>query len=254
MRRPLLAGNWKMNGTPAEGAELARKLRAVLHDPPAVDVAVFPPFLSIGPVIETLKGLDVSVGGQDLHTEEGGAYTGNTSGAMLRAAGCRMVLVGHSERRSYEKEAGETLAGKVRAALRNNLVPIFCCGETLDVRESGETLTVVRNQLQEGLGGLTGSELTHVVIAYEPVWAIGTGRVASPEQAQEVHASIRSWVASSWDTGCGRAIRILYGGSVKPGNVAGIMDQEDIDGALVGGASLNAESFEAIVRFKSSGS
>jgi triosephosphate isomerase len=172
---------------------------------------------------------------------------------MLRNAGCTMALIGHSERRSYEKEAGDILARKVRASLRNNLTPLFCCGETLDQRESSQTLEVVANQLAEGLGSLTATEIARVVIAYEPVWAIGTGRVASPDQAQEVHASIRSWVSSTWDAGTGRAIRILYGGSVNPGNVFGIMSEEDIDGALVGGASLKAESFEAIVRFRSPG-
>ncbi len=242
-----------MNGDPIEGAELARQLRTVLLDLPAVDVAVFPPFLSIPAVLDALKGTSVLVGGQDLHPEDGGAYTGNTSGSMLRSAGCRMVLIGHSERRTYEQEDGDYLARKLRAALRNGRTPIFCCGETLEQRESGRTLEVVRGQLQEGLGDLTATELVRIVLAYEPVWAIGTGRVASPEQAQEIHSSIRSWISTHWDPGTGRSTRILYGGSVKPGNVLGIMSQEDIDGALVGGASLKAESFEALVRFQSVG-
>jgi len=252
MRRPLIAGNWKMNGTPSDSAALARDLRSALQDLPAVDVAVFPPYLSIQAVVDVLKGLAVEVGTQDIHSEDGGAFTGNVAGPMIRATGCTMVLVGHSERRSFEKESGPTLASKTRAALRNNLNPIFCCGETLEDRDAGRTLEVVRTQLHEGLGELTATELSRVVIAYEPVWAIGTGRVATPEQAQEVHASIRAWVGSNWDAGSGRALRILYGGSVKPGNVVGIMEQEDIDGALVGGASLKAESFEGIVRFQSS--
>ena len=252
MRRPMIAGNWKMNGTASDAGALARELRGVLQDLPAVDVAVFPPYLSVSVVVDVLKGLDVAVGTQDLHPEDGGAYSGNVAGPMIRAAGCSMVLVGHSERRSYEKETGAYLANKVRAALRNNLTPIFCCGETLDDREGGRTLEVVRTQLQEGLGELTAMELSRLVIAYEPVWAIGTGRVASPEQAQEVHASIRAWIGTTWDAGAARVMRILYGGSVKPGNVVGIMEQEDIDGALVGGASLKAESFEGIVRFQSS--
>jgi triosephosphate isomerase len=252
MRRPLIAGNWKMNGTPSDSAALARDLRAVLHDLPAVDVAVFPPFLSIAAVLDVLKGMPIAVGTQDLHAEDGGAFTGNVAGPMIRDAGCTMVLVGHSERRSFEKEDGVTLAKKTRAALRNHLTPIFCCGETLEDRDSGQTLEVVRTQLREGLSELTATELSRLVIAYEPVWAIGTGRVATPEQAQEVHASIRAWLGTTWDVGVGRAMRILYGGSVKPGNVARIMDQEDIDGALVGGASLKAESFEGIIRFQSS--
>lgn len=249
-RRPLIAGNWKMNTTPAEGAELARALREVLLDLPAVDVAVFPPFLSIGPSIDALRATDIVVGGQDLHAEAKGAYTGNVSGAMLKAAGCGMALVGHSERRSYEKESGDLLASKVRAALAADLTPLFCCGETLEQRDAGQALDVVRTQLSEGLAGLTGTELGRVVIAYEPVWAIGTGRVASPQQAQEVHAAIRAWVGLTWDAGAARAMRILYGGSVKPGNVRGIMIEPDIDGALVGGASLKADSFAGIVRFQ----
>lgn len=252
MRRPLIAGNWKMNGTPSDSAALARDLRDALQDLPAVDVAVFPPYLSISAVLDVLKGLPIAVGTQDIHSEDGGAFTGNVSGPMINASGCTMVLVGHSERRSFEKESGPTLANKTRAALRNNLIPIFCCGETLEDREAGRTLEVVRTQLQEGLSELTATELSRVVIAYEPVWAIGTGRVATPEQAQEVHAGIRSWLGSTWDTGVGRSMRILYGGSVKPGNVARIMEQEDIDGALVGGASLKAESFEGIIRFQRS--
>ena len=252
MRRPMIAGNWKMNGSPADAAVLARELRLALLDLPAVDVVVFPPYLSISGVVDTLKGVDISVGTQDIHPEDGGAFTGNVAGPMIRASGCTFVLVGHSERRSYEKESGSYLAKKVQAALRNNLTPIFCCGETLDDRESGRALEVVRTQLREGLGELTPTELSRLVIAYEPVWAIGTGRVASPEQAQEVHAAIRAWIGTTWDSGTARAMRILYGGSVKPGNVVGIMEQEDIDGALVGGASLKAETFEGIVRFQSS--
>ena len=250
MRRPLIAGNWKMNTTVAEAAELARGLRSELLDPPAVDVMVFPPFLSIPAVVDVLKHTDLVVGGQDLHPEAGGAYTGNVSGGMLKAAGCGAALIGHSERRTYEKESGELLASKVRAALRDGLTPVFCCGETLEQRDAGKALDVVREQLAEGLGGLTGTELGRVVIAYEPVWAIGTGRVATPQQAQEVHAAIRAWVGLTWDAGAARAMRILYGGSVKPANVAGIMAEPDIDGALVGGASLKAESFAAIARFQ----
>lgn len=250
MRRPLIAGNWKMNGSPEQGAALARELRELCIDLPAVDVAVFPPALSIQPVQSILKNTDVVVGGQDLHPEPSGAFTGNISAEMLRAAGCGTVLVGHSERRTYEKESGAYLAAKVRASLRAGLWPIFCCGETESQRDSNATLDVVRTQLDEGLGQLTSSEMGRVVVAYEPVWAIGTGRVASPEQAQEVHQAIRNWAALRWEAGTARALRILYGGSVKPANVQGIMAQPDIDGALVGGASLKAGSFDAIIRFE----
>ena len=252
-RRPLIAGNWKMNGTPADAAELARGIRDALLDPPAVDLAVFPPFLSIGVVVDTLKATTVEVGGQDLHAQPKGAFTGNVSAEMLAAAGCGWALVGHSERRTYEKESGATLANKVAAALRAGLKPMFCCGETLEDRDGGRTLDVVRTQLSEGLSALTASELARVTIAYEPVWAIGTGRVATPAQAQEVHAAIRAWVGNTWDAGSARSMRILYGGSVKPSNVVGIMACPDIDGALVGGASLKAESFNALARFQSAG-
>jgi triosephosphate isomerase len=252
-RRPLIAGNWKMNGTPAQGAELGRNLRSLLLDPPPVDLAVFPPFLSIGAAVDALTATSIEVGGQDLHAEPKGAFTGNVSAEMLKAAGCRWALVGHSERRAHEKETGETLARKVVAALRAGLSPLFCCGETGGERDAGRTLDVVRAQLTEGLGALTGTEFSRVTIAYEPVWAIGTGRVASPEQAQEVHAAIRAWVGITWDAGSARATRILYGGSVKPDNVVGIMACPDIDGALVGGASLKADSFNAIARFQGAG-
>ena len=250
MRRPLIAGNWKMNTTPLEGAELARGLRGALLEPPAVDVMVFPPFLSIAPVIAELRATGIVVGGQDVHPEPGGAFTGNTSAPMLAAAGCGAALIGHSERRTHEQECGSYLARKVSATLRGGLTPMFCVGETLAEREANRTLDVVRAQLSDGLGALTASELERVVIAYEPVWAIGTGRVASPQQAQEVHAAVRAWVGLTWDAGLARGMRILYGGSVKPANVRGIMAQPDIDGALVGGASLKADSFAALVRFQ----
>ena len=248
-----MAGNWKMHTTPGEAAELARGLRSLLQDPPAVDIAVFPPFLSIPAVVDVLKASHIAVGGQDLHREPKGAFTGNVSGEMLKAAGCRMALIGHSERRAYEKESGELLAGKVQAALRAELLPIFCCGETLDQRRSGKAVAVVEQQLGDGLGWATASEMERIVLAYEPVWAIGTGVVASPEQAQEIHAAIRGWIKAKWNDGTARVTRILYGGSVKPGNVAGIMAQPDIDGALVGGAALKADSFDGIVRFQSAG-
>lgn len=249
-RRPMIAGNWKMTTTGSEAAELARGLRKALLDAPAVDIAVFPPFLAIPGVVAELKATDILVGGQDIHPEPKGAYTGNTSGPMLVDAGCGAALIGHSERRTYEKESGDYLARKVRAALSAGLLPMFCCGETLEQREANKTLDVVRGQLSDGLGGLTASELERVVIAYEPVWAIGTGKVATPEQAQDVHAAIRAWVGLTWDAALARSTRILYGGSVKPANVRGIMAKPDIDGALVGGASLKADSFAAIVRFQ----
>ena len=249
-RRPMLAGNWKMFTTPAEAAALGRAMRTALMDPPAVDIALFPPFTSIAALVAELKATDIIVGGQDVHPEPEGAFTGNVSAPMLVGAGCGAALIGHSERRTYEKEAGEYLARKVRAALAAGPMPVFCCGETLAEREANKALEIVRGQLSDALAGLTGSEAARVVIAYEPVWAIGTGRVATPEQAQEVHAAIRAWIGLTWGAGLARSMRILYGGSVKPANVRGIMAQPDIDGALVGGASLNADSFAGIVRFQ----
>lgn len=249
-RRPMLAGNWKMNTTPAEAAALGRAMRTALMDAPAVDIALFPPFTSIAALVAELKATDIIVGGQDVHPEPSGAFTGNISAPMLVAAGCGAALIGHSERRSFEKESGEYLARKVRAAVASGLTPIFCCGETLAERDANKALDVVRGQLADGLVGLTASEAERVIVAYEPVWAIGTGRVATPDQAQEVHAAIRAWIGLTWDAGLARSIRILYGGSVKPANVRGIMAQPDIDGALVGGASLKADSFAGIVRFQ----
>jgi triosephosphate isomerase len=245
-RRALIAGNWKMNGAPQDGAALARALRGVLFDPPAVDLAVFPPYLSIPGVVDQLKGTSIEVGGQDCHGEAKGAYTGNVAPEMLAAAGCRWVLVGHSERRTHEKEGDALLRKKVGGALRAGLRVVFCCGETLAEREANRTLEVVRGQLSQGLEGILPAELERVVLAYEPVWAIGTGKVATPQQAEDVHAAIRAWAGLRWDPGTARALRILYGGSVTAQSARSIMEQPDVDGVLVGGASLDAGSFAAI--------
>jgi triosephosphate isomerase len=248
MGRKLVAGNWKMFTTAEEAAELARGLRAALADGAAADVVVFPPFTSIAAARDALRGSDVGVGGQDLHAQAKGAFTGNVSGPMLRALGCTAVLVGHSERRQYEKEGGAVLAAKVRAALRDGLLCVFCCGEVLAEREAHRTDEVVRAQIDEALGELVATELARIVIAYEPVWAIGTGRVATTDQAQAAHAAIRAHVGLRWDAGTARAMRILYGGSVKPDNARALMSLPDVDGVLVGGASLDAAGFAAIVR------
>ena len=247
-RRLLIAGNWKMNLGPTDAAALARELRSELLDPPAVDLMVFPPSLSIPAVVKELANTDFVVGGQDLHPEPKGAYTGNLSGEMLVDAGCGAALVGHSERRQYEQESDEYLGRKVRAALRTGITCVFCVGESKAQREANKTLEVVRGQLAGALTGLTSSELGRIVLAYEPVWAIGTGLVATPEQAQQVHAAIRAWVGTTWDAATANSTRILYGGSVKPGNAAGILGKPDIDGALVGGAALKADSFAGIAR------
>jgi len=246
-RRKFVAGNWKMHTTIAEGRELARAIRAQLEGVEGVRIAVIPPFTSVAAVAEVLRSSRIEVGGQDLHWEEKGAFTGEVSGPMLRDAGASLVLVGHSERRQYFGETDESANRKVRAALATGLSPVLCVGETLAERDGGRTLEVVGRQVREGLAGLTPDELGRVCIAYEPVWAIGTGRTAAPEQAQEVHAAVRS-ILRELGGNVADAIPILYGGSVKPDNAPALLALPDVDGALVGGASLKASSFSAIVR------
>ena len=249
MRRPLIAGNWKMYKTVAEGVALAMELKRELAGISDRDIMVAPAFVALSAVSEKLKGSNITVAAQTLHPAAEGAHTGEVSGPMLRSAGCEAVIVGHSERR----EAGETDAdvnARVRAALSHNLKPILCVGERLAEREAGQTFDVIRRQLTEGLKGVPNESASGVVIAYEPVWAIGTGKTATPAQAQEVHAFIRSLLAETFRKYVPGNVRILYGGSVKPGNVDELMAQPDVDGALVGGASLNAADFTRIVRFQ----
>jgi triosephosphate isomerase len=209
---------------------------------------VAPPFTAIGVVWEVLKGSAIDVGGQDLFWETEGAYTGQVSGPMLKAAGCSHAIVGHSERRQYFGETNETVNRKIKAALQADLIPILCVGESEGEREAEETFSVVKEHLAKGLEGIDPGGLGKLIIAYEPVWAIGTGKTATKEQAQEVHRFIRDWMEKVGGNSIANTLRILYGGSVKPGNIAGLMAMEDIDGALVGGASLDAESFAGIVR------
>lgn len=245
MRRPLVAGNWKMNGSQAESAAL---LQALLQDVDSVknaDFAVCPPAILIPLAAETLKNSSIAWGGQDLNVNASGAYTGEISGPMLRDFGCRYVIVGHSERRSYYGETDNVVADKFGAALSHGLVPILCVGETLEERESGDTEAVVARQLQAVVDGHGIKSLNNAVIAYEPVWAIGTGKTASPEQAQDVHAFIRAML-KKLDAGVADKIRILYGGSMKPSNANDLLAQADIDGGLIGGASLVAADFLGI--------
>lgn len=246
-RRPFIAGNWKMNKGPLDADRLAADLKRALAGQTAVDVAVAPPALSIPIVAQRLQHTGVAVAGQDLHTESNGAHTGHVAGEMLRQAGCEYVLVGHSERRQHDGEDDTTVAAKVRAAFRAGLLPILCIGETLEQRDSGQVDSVVTGQLASALDGLPADQVATVTIAYEPVWAIGTGRTASPAQAQDVHATIRAWLVTQFPEYVSRQVRIQYGGSVKPGNAASLLAQPDIDGALVGGAALSAESFVAII-------
>ncbi len=240
MRTPLLAGNWKMYKTPAQTAEFFTAfLPLVAHS--AHDIVICPPFVDLAAAVAAVAGSKVEVGGQNLYWKDEGAFTGEVSGPMLKAAGAEWVIIGHSERRQYFGETDETVLARTRAALAAGLKPIVCVGERIEEREAGQTETVLRTQFAGGLAPLSPEEFARVTIAYEPVWAIGTGRTATPEMAQEAHAFLRSL--------CPADVRILYGGSVKPDNAAGLMTQADIDGALVGGASLKAADFAAIVNF-----
>ncbi|MBI4615672.1 MAG: triose-phosphate isomerase [Planctomycetes bacterium] len=249
MRRILVAGNWKMNLTVEKARSLAREVaRRTREGAAAVDVAVFPPYPYLLAVAEALSGSPVRLGGQDLHWEAEGAFTGAVSGAMLREAGCRMVLVGHSERRHVFGETDVQTNKKVHAALNHGLDPILCVGEKLDEREAGRTEQVLARQLAAGLEVVGGRDMPRVTIAYEPVWAIGTGRTATPQTASEAHAFLRRQLAERFGSDTAEATRILYGGSVKPDNAASLVGQPDVDGLLVGGASLDAESFSAIVK------
>ena len=250
MRRPLIAGNWKMHKTIAEGVELVGKIVQGIAAGLSVDVLVAPPFTALESVGRALKGSSVALAAQNMHWETQGAATGEISPLMLKNAGCSHVILGHSERRQLFGETDDGVARKARAAWDNGLVPVLCVGETLAERDSGGTLPVVEKQLEAALARLTPDEAAASVIAYEPVWAIGTGRSATPDQAQEVHAAIRQRVSRSHGEPVARAVRILYGGSVKPANVAGIMAEADIDGALVGGACLEADSFLKIVHYE----
>ncbi len=249
-RRPLLAGNWKMYGTRAEAERLLSALKPEVAGLSDREVVVAPPFTALETAARVLAGSPIRLAAQNLHWEPQGAFTGEVSGLMLKELGCAYVIIGHSERRQYFAESDEQVARKVKAAQRDALVPIVCVGKTLEERERGETLTVIRRQIHDGLQGQERAALAALVIAYEPVWAIGTGRTATPDQAQGVHAAIRATLTAMADQTTADAVRILYGGSVKSDNVDGLMAKADIDGALVGGASLQAESFARIVHFR----
>jgi triosephosphate isomerase len=252
-RRPLMAGNWKMNVNHLEAIALVQKLAFALNDADydAVDVAVIPPFTDLRSVQTLIDGdrYRITYGAQDLSVHDSGAYTGEISGAMLAKLGCTYVLVGHSERREYHAEGDDIVAAKVRAAQRHGLTPILCVGEGLDVRREGGQVPHVLAQVTAAIDGLAPDAVSSVVIAYEPVWAIGTGEVATPADAQEVCGAIRALLEEQIGTGAD-AVRILYGGSVKVSNVAAIMAQKDVDGCLVGGASLDPDEFVGIVRYR----
>jgi len=248
-RRTFIAGNWKMNKTVAEATTLVRELRglvSMVRD--KVEVAVAPPFTALHPVAKALEDSNILLAGQNCHAETHGAYTGEVSAVMLKEAGCSYVILGHSERRQLFGETNDGVNRKVSAALKAGLLPIVCVGETLDEREAGKTLDVVSAQVKGCLSGYSKDEGKDFVVAYEPVWAIGTGKVATTRQAQEVHAHIRSLLTSLWGAETADQVRIQYGGSVKPDNAVELLAQPDIDGALVGGASLKAGDFAAIVK------
>jgi len=248
VRKPLIVGNWKMNKTASEAAVLIRDLRERVPASPHADVVLAPPFTALESARNALGPSSwVSLGAQDIHWEDHGAFTGEVSAPMLRDIGCHYVIVGHSERRMYFGERDEHIQKKVRAALRHGLSPILCVGESLADREAGQTESVITSQLSGSLAGLTTQDLATVTIAYEPVWAIGTGRSATTEQAVIVHRSIRLFVETGWNSDIASAIRILYGGSVTPQNIESFLVSDAIDGALVGGACLNPDSFATII-------
>ena len=247
MRKFLIAGNWKMNLNAGDGEDLAKEIVSHAGKQSTVNVCVCPPFTSIETVAKTVEGSNVNLGAQNMHNEASGAYTGEVSAPMLRHFFCTHVILGHSERREYFEESDAFINKKVKTALESNLKPILCVGETLDQREADETIEVVKTQIQGGLAGIVPSQADGLVIAYEPVWAIGTGKTATPEMAQEVHAKIRELLAEQFNPETANRIRILYGGSMKPGNAKELLAQEDIDGGLIGGASLKAADFNEII-------
>ena len=250
MRKPFVAGNWKMNTDSHSGVNLAKSLASGLSESTgkSVDVAVIPPFVYIPAVVEAVSTARIAVGGQDVYIEEKGAFTGEISAAMLKDVGCTYALCGHSERRHVIGESDELINKKVSACISGGILPILCVGELLEERKAEETSEVVSRQIKAGLAGLSAEKVSAVTIAYEPVWAIGTGLTATPEQAQEVHALIRKIIEEMYDGKLAEEIRIQYGGSAKPENASELMAQQDVDGLLVGGASLKADDFLSIIQ------
>ncbi|MCL2390806.1 MAG: triose-phosphate isomerase [Endomicrobia bacterium] len=248
MRKPLMAGNWKMNKTVAEAVSMVNALKTAVSDVKDVEILVCPTYTALYAVNNEIKGTNINLGAQNLFWESKGAFTGEISPSMVKDTGCSYVIIGHSERRQYFGETDETVNKRTKAAFAAGLTPIVCVGETLKEREDNVTFKVVETQIKGGLANLTADEASEIVIAYEPVWAIGTGKTATPEQAQEVHAFIRKLYAELYKDASDK-VRILYGGSVNPANVSELMKQTDIDGGLVGGASLEAESFTKLVKY-----
>jgi len=249
-RRPIIAGNWKMNKTTSEARDLASKLISLVAGVKDRDIVLAPTFTALSTVAEAIKGTNMALSAQNLFWEDKGAFTGEISAEMLLDLGCKYVIIGHSERRQFFGETDETVNKKVRQALNKGLLPIVCVGELLSEREAGKANDVIERQVVGALKGVIAAEMQKIVVAYEPVWAIGTGKTATPDQANEIHAFIRQKIKSLYSAEVADALRIQYGGSVTPDNVSQLMAKPDIDGALVGGASLKPESFAALVTFK----
>ncbi len=249
-RKPLIAGNWKMHKTGPEAVEAARTLVKLTADVDQVEVMIAPAFTALAQVAEALRGTRIILCAQNMHWESQGAFTGEISAEMLQSAGCTHVILGHSERRQFFGETDQTVNLKLRAALAAGLKPILCIGESESERDEGKTFSVLDKQVQNGLKGLLSDDLKELILAYEPVWAIGTGKTATSEQAQQVHAYLRDQLAKAYGRAVADSVRILYGGSVKPANIAQLMAMEDIDGALVGGASLEPGTFNQLVHYQ----
>jgi len=249
MRKPVMAGNWKMYKTPAETTAFFEKFRPVAGNPSHCEVVICPPFTNLAAAVDAAKGTLIRIGAQNIGWAKEGAFTGEISGPMIQATGATHVIIGHSERRQYFGETDETVLKRTQSALEFGLTPIVCVGERLEEREAGRTEAVLISQFQNGIAALTEQQFDRIVIAYEPVWAIGTGKTATPEIAADAHRVIRAQVRAKFGKAAGDAIRILYGGSVKPDNVKSLMAQPEIDGSLVGGASLDPASFASIVNF-----
>ncbi len=247
-RRPLIAGNWKMFKTRREARDTVEQLQELLGPSLSVDVVVCPPFSALSAVEEVIRESEIQLAAQNVHWEEDGAFTGEVSTAMLSDCGCRYVILGHSERRQFFHESDAIIHRKIGKVLTTELTPILCVGESLEEREAERADEVIHGQLEADLGELTAAEASRIIVAYEPIWAIGTRKTATPQMAQEVHGMIRHWLGERYSDQVASGIRILYGGSVKPDNAGKLMAQEDIDGALVGGASLDAHSFATIVK------
>lgn len=249
MRKPIIAANWKMNKNIREAIEYVKEFKVLVADVTDVDIVIAPVFTALAKVSKKIKGTNIGLAAQNMYWKESGAFTGEISPVMLKDVGCNYVIIGHSERRKYFGETNKTVNKKIKAAHKYDLLPIMCVGETLEEREAGNMKKVVEDHVRNGLAGFTEKQMLNTVIAYEPVWAIGTGKTATPEQAQEVHSFIRETLADLFSSNVASKVRIQYGGSVKPANVAQLMEQPDIDGGLVGGAGLQPDSFSQIVKF-----